>query len=101
MRYDERATEWLVEQRFPHPSVSPYNRNATTSDVIWALRETGNDDSPPSLLIDDFDWEDNDFVPKDGFKIRGDRLVALEVLVKLSERCGQKYDRCRLHLTYF
>jgi len=41
------------------------------------------------LLIDNFDWDDDAYVPDDAFKLRGDELVELRVLVELSRKCGQ------------
>ena len=89
IRYDERATSWLASQGWPHPPARGENRDATTGDIVWALKETGYDESPPVILIDGIDWNITHFVPTDGFTIRGDRLAAIRVLQKLAEKCGQ------------
>jgi len=89
LRYDERATSWLAGEKLPHPVACSQNRHATTGDIIWALRETGCDASLPAILIDGIDWNDPLSEAKDGFTIRGDRLVAIRLLKKLASRCGQ------------
>jgi hypothetical protein len=89
IRYDERATSWLTSQELPHPRARSQNRHPTTSDIIWALQETGYAKSPPVILIDGIDWNAPQFAAGDGFTIRGDRLAAIRVLKKLAQRCGQ------------
>jgi hypothetical protein len=84
--YDSRATDWLAEQGLPYPAVRPGNRLPCTSEVAAAWRRH---DSDKLLLIDDFDWNDEAYVPEDAFKLRGDELVELAVLVELCVKCGQ------------
>ncbi|MCG8584594.1 MAG: hypothetical protein MI757_07780, partial [Pirellulales bacterium] len=81
--YDERATDWLTEQGYPHPPVQSGNRLPTTGDVKWAVgsRATSIDDYP--LIITDFDWDDDDASPDDAFKLRGDLVLELELLIRL------------------
>ena len=84
--YDTRAAAWLLERQLPHPIVCQGNRLPTTGEVVSAWRHF---DLSQSILIDGFDWDDATSVPNESFKIRGDLLVTLQVLVKLCERCGQ------------
>lgn len=87
--YDERAAGWLDEQGYPRPEVLSGNRLPTTADVKWAAsRDSATPEEYP-LLIDDFDWENNEFVPDDAFKLRGEFNLELEFLTKLCQRCGQ------------
>lgn len=84
--YDLRAAEWLAEQALPHPDVIPGNHLPSTAEVVVAWRLFDKD---KSLLIENFNWEDPASVPTDAFRVRGDRFKALQVLAKVSERCGQ------------
>jgi len=84
--YDSRATDWLVERGHPHPAVQPGNRLPCTAEVSSAWRKH---DPDKVLLIDNFDWNDEAYVPDEAFKLRGDETVELKVLVELCVRCGQ------------
>jgi hypothetical protein len=84
--YDQRAADWLDEQDLPHPIVRQGNRLPSTAEVTAAWRQF---DTDQLLLINDFKWDDGTYVPEDAFKLRGDLLVALRVLVRLSQDCGQ------------
>jgi hypothetical protein len=84
--FDQRAANWLDEQDLPHPAVFPGNRLPSAAEVVAAWRRF---DCGQRLLIDNFNWDDESFVPDHAFKLRGDRLVALRILVKLAEQCGQ------------
>jgi hypothetical protein len=84
--YDARATDWLAEQGLPHPIARTGNRLPCTAEVIsaWQMYDTAK-----LLLIDNFVWDDDTYVPPEYFKLRGDWLVELRVLVELSSKCGQ------------
>jgi len=79
--YDERATEWLSSQGYPHPAARPGNRLPTPAEIEEAFQSLG---FPPNALlyIDGFDLPDS-------FTVRGDLLLELRVLRKLCERSGQ------------
>ena len=89
LAYDERATEWFKEKGYPCPSVKRGNRTPTTGDVYWAIGQRGPLPTDYPLLVEGFDWDDDDSAPDEGFRIRGDELVELKFLIKLCERCGQ------------
>jgi hypothetical protein len=85
--YDSQATDWLSSQGLPHPPVRSGNRLPSTAEVLSAWQHV---DVQQLVLIDGYDWDDDNFVPNLAiFKLKGDRLVALRVLVVLCERCGQ------------
>jgi hypothetical protein len=85
-RYDESAASWLAEQGCEAPAVAGPSRLPTAAEVMRAWAEF---DTDQELLIDDFDWDSPESVPDQAFKLRGSRLVALKVLVRLSGACGQ------------
>ena len=87
--YSRQSAEWLEKQGMPHLPVEPGNRLPTTSQVVAALEAIGADKNPPSILVDDFDWDDDGFVPENAFKMKGDRLTQFRLLVELSSTCGQ------------
>jgi hypothetical protein len=79
--YDERATEWLAEQGYPHPPARPGNRLPTFDEIEETVRFLGIGPGAP-LIVDGVGVGDS-------FTIRGDLLLELRVLRKLCERCGQ------------
>jgi hypothetical protein len=87
--YNHDASAWLTEQGYPHPSPRAENRLPSTSEIKWAMAELGIDTDEPLIVIDDFDGNDDEFVPAEYFKIKGSRLVEIQLLTKLCERCGQ------------
>lgn len=79
--YDDRATEWLSAQGYPHPSVRTGNRLPTLAEIEEAMRLLGITQDAP-LLIDGHGIADS-------FTIRGDLFLELRLLRKLSESSGQ------------
>jgi hypothetical protein len=86
LSYDHEAASWLSAQRLPHPQPRPGNRLPRTKEVIAARKSF---DPAQLLLIDDFTWADDEYIPSGHFKVKGDLLVELHVLVRLSQACGQ------------
>lgn len=87
IEYGQQVWDWLESECYPHPALREGNRLPSTGDLKWALEATEN---PPvaSLIIDDtFDWNDDAFIPK-SVRMRGELLAELQLLIKLSERCG-------------
>ncbi|HEX7706494.1 MAG TPA: hypothetical protein VF701_08560 [Thermoanaerobaculia bacterium] len=84
--YDDVAAAWLAEQGYPAPAADARGRLPTTAEFmkVWAEFDTEN-----QLYFDDFDWNSPESVPDQAFKFRGDRLIALKVLMRLSQECGQ------------
>lgn len=79
--YDDRATDWLAEQGYPHPPARPGNRLPTGAEVEQAVRALG---LPPDVPLA-IDFARNG----ESLTVRGDLLLELRVLHKLCERCGQ------------
>jgi hypothetical protein len=59
-------------------------------EVKLAAAESGVNPRSP-IVIDDFDWGDDDAAPQHGFKLKGDRTLAFKVLVALGKSCGQLF----------
>ena len=86
--YDEQVWEWLESECYPHPAVQPGNRLPSSGDVKWALSGAGIPANAFLVIDDNFDWNNNAFIPK-ALRMRGESLLELRLLTKLSERCGQ------------
>ena len=87
--YSDNASDWLDEQNLPHPQVRSGNRLPSTSEMKLGLCNIGANKEPIVLLVDDFDWEDDEAIPEDAFKMRGDNLLEFCLLAELSSKCGQ------------
>jgi hypothetical protein len=83
--FNSEASDWLEQQNLPHPSVSN-SKMPTTQQILsaWKLY-----DERDSVLIDGFRWDAPDYVPADGFKMRGDRRIELQILRTICEHCGR------------
>jgi hypothetical protein len=84
--YDSRATDWLSENKLPHPAVRPGNRLPSTAEIRRAWRMH---DPLGILRVDDFNWNDDQFVPEDCFRMCGDWDIELKVLAEVGKKCGQ------------
>src|SRR5262249_18617074 len=81
MAYDERAAEWLAAQGYQHPPARPGNRPPTLDEIEEAARALGIGPDAP-LLVDGVGAAES-------FIIRGDLVLELRLLRRLSERSGQ------------
>src|SRR4051794_32136473 len=81
MAYDERATEWLASQGYQHPPARPGNRLPTLAEIGQAADALGIGPDAP-LLVDGVGVADS-------FTIRGDLVLELRLLRRLSEQAGQ------------
>jgi hypothetical protein len=79
--YDERAAGWLTGQGYQHPAVHPGNRLPTLPEIEAAARALSIGPDAP-LVIDGVGMADS-------FTIRGDLVLELHLLRKLSEQSGQ------------
>src|SRR5262249_14268431 len=79
--YDERAAAWLRGQGYSHPPVRPGNRVPTQAEIDRAAHAIGIRPNAP-LLIDGVGVGDS-------FRVRGDLVLELRLLRKLSEDTGQ------------
>ncbi len=79
--YDERAADWLASQGYAHPAVKPGNRLPTLAEIEQTARSLEIGPDAP-LLIDGAGFADS-------FTIRGDLVLELRLLRKLSELAGQ------------
>ena len=84
--YDSQATDWLAEQRLPFPAVRPGNRLPSTLEITTAWRKYDHD---MLILIDNFRWNDDHYIPETYFKMKGDWRVELNVLTDVCNKCGQ------------
>jgi hypothetical protein len=84
--YDSQATDWLEEQHLPHPAVRPGNRLPSTLEIAASWRKFDHDQS---ILIDNFQWDDDNYTPSSHFKLKGDWQVELNVLTDVCTKCGQ------------
>jgi hypothetical protein len=104
--FDDGHAAWLRRHNYPHPAVRPGNQMPTTADMKWALQSFENleFDYPPgerelwvkveertALVVQGFDWDENNTIPGDYFTVRGATDMILSVLIRLCERCGQLY----------
>jgi len=79
--YDEQAADWLAGHGYLHPRVRPGNSMPTPAEIEEAVRTLGLEPDVP-LAIGDAGLPDS-------FAIRGDLVLELRLLRKLSERAGQ------------
>ena len=79
--YDERATEWLAAEGYRHPPARPGNRLPTRDEIEEAARALGIGPDAP-LRVEGVGVADS-------FTVRGDLVLELRLLRRLSERSGQ------------
>jgi hypothetical protein len=79
--YDEAAADWLAGEGFPHPPARPGNRLPTWTEVEDAAKAVGIPPDAPLAIELSTDGE--------SLKMRGEVLLELRVLRRVSELCGQ------------
>lgn len=105
--YNREAAADFRKRGLPHPKVRRGNQMATTADLRWAIDELDFatfDDRPRGdeewsvqhaedeywIRICGFDWDMPNSIPGESFVIYGGTTkLALAILIKLAERCGQ------------
>ena len=83
--FNSEAADWLDGENLPHPTPST-SLMPTTNQIVNAWRQF---DDTQSVLIDGFDWDSPNDTPDDGFKMRGDLTIELEILKSICQSCGQ------------
>lgn len=83
--FNSESADWLDGVNLPHPMPS-VSRMPTTQRMKAAWQTF---DTAKALLIDGFDWDDPDYIPGDGFKMRGNRKIQLYILKSICKYCGQ------------
>ena len=83
--YNSEASDWLSGENLPHPHPS-VSRMPTTQQIVAAWESLDNSEL---VLIDGFEWDDSTYTPDGRFRMRGDRIVQLQILKSVCKYCGQ------------